>query len=257
VPGGNGSIGLGRFLSSPSDAEILVTGLTMLDALLVQHAPVDLDQMTPLARLCAEPFAIVVPAASPIRTIGDLKVALQTEPSKISWAGGPVGGVDHAGAALLALASGIAPASLNYVPFVATGDAVAATVEGKVTAAFLSTAELGASLKAGQVRVLAVASSARLPSLEAPTLAETGVDLEFANWRGLMARPGLSPADRVILEALVADVVRSARWRELVVTKGWQEAYLGPAAFATFIQAEKARLKLALKTVGVLKSGAD
>ncbi len=257
VPGGNGTVGLARFLSVPPDGDILVTGLTMLDAMLVKRAPVEFARMTPLARLCVEYYAIVVPTASPIQTLADLKTALQTEPSKISWAGGPLGGIDHAGAALLAIASGVAPVALNYVPFVTTGDAVAATVDGKVTSAFLSTVELDQAIKAEAVRVLAVAAPMRLPTLKAPTLQESGLDLEFANWRGLMARPDVSPAERRTLETLVADVVAAPRWKELVESKGWREAYLDSSAFAAFIKAEKNRMKAALKAAGFLKSGSD
>lgn len=255
APGGNGATGLGQFLGGTLDGDILVTGLTMLDAVLVKHVPVELDRLTPLARLCVEYFAVVVPANSPLKTFGDLKAALQTEPSKISWAGGPLGSIDHAGTALLAIASGIPPVALNYVAFLATGDAVAATIDGKVTAAFLSTVELNAALKAEQVRVLAVAAPARLPGLAAPTLQENGLDLDFANWRGLVARPDVPASNRRAFEALVGEVVGSLRWKDLIESKGWQEAYLEPAAFAAFMKAERIRIEAALRATGFLKPG--
>jgi putative tricarboxylic transport membrane protein len=46
------------------------------------------------------------------------------------------------------------------------------------------------------VRVLAVTGPQRVAHLGAPTLRESGVDPEFTNWRGVVAPPGISDADR-------------------------------------------------------------
>lgn len=253
VPGGNGAVGLARFAAGTPDGGVLVTGLTMLDAVLVKHGPVALDQLTPVARLCVEYFAVAVPAASPLKTIDDLKVALQTEPSRISWGGGPLGSIDHAGAALLAKAAGIPPVALNYVAFLTTPDAVAAAIDGKVGAVFLSTVELIAALKDERLRVLALAAPQRLQSPSAPTLKESGLDLEYGNWRGLVARTGAAEAERRRLDAVVTEIVTSPVWADLVESKGWQPAYLDGPAFSAFLKSEKARIKAALTATGFLK----
>ena len=101
----------------------------MLDAVLVKRSPIVLDQMTPVARLCAEYFVVAVPASSTFQSFGELRAALISNPGKVTWAGGPMGGIDHVGAALLAGAAGIDPAAINYVPFLTTPDAVTATAE--------------------------------------------------------------------------------------------------------------------------------
>jgi putative tricarboxylic transport membrane protein len=254
VPGGNGVVGLRRFATQSSDGDVLITGLTMLDAVLVKRGPAELDQLTPLARLCTEYFAVAVPTNSPLRTVEDLKVTLQTEPSRISWGGGPLGSIDHAGAALLANAIGMPPVALNYVAFLTTADAVAAAIDGKVGAIFLSTVELGAGLKDERLRVLAVAAPQRLGNSAVPTLKESGFDLEYGNWRGLVARAGASEAERRGLDAVVTEIVTSPVWADMVESKGWQPAYLDGPAFQAFLQAEKARIRAALTAAGFLKS---
>jgi putative tricarboxylic transport membrane protein len=252
VPGGNGTVGLGRFLSDPTGGQALVTGLTMLNAMLVRRSPLSLDQMAPLARLATDHFVVVVPAGSTMQSIGDLRTAFQTEPGRISWGGGPTGSIDHVGALLMASASGLPPAALNYVPFLATGDAVAALADGRVSAAFLPSAELGAAIQAGRVRVLAIASSERLSGASIPTLRESGIDLEFANWRGLVGPPGLPEDEKAANERLLTDLAGLPRWKEALESKGWQAAYLPPAAFATFLAAEHSRVKAVLTAAGVL-----
>ena len=73
---------------------------------------------------------------------------------------------------------------------------------------------LATQIEAGTVRVLAISSADRLPGLAAPTLREQGIDVEFENWRSLVAPPGISAADRADLETAVDAMVKSAEWRE-------------------------------------------
>ncbi|SDC89613.1 Tripartite tricarboxylate transporter family receptor [Actinokineospora iranica] len=51
-------------------------------------------------------------------------------------------------------------------------------------------------IQAGELRVLAVTGRARIPGVDAPTLREAGVDVEFTNWRGVVAPPGIGDGDR-------------------------------------------------------------
>jgi putative tricarboxylic transport membrane protein len=184
VPGGSGTVGLARFLSdAPSDA-LLVSGLAMLEATLVQRTPVGLDRLTPMARLSSEYFALVVPAASPVASVRDLTTAMLADPGKVAWAGGPARGLDHLAAVLFSQALGIDPIRLSYVSFLTSADAAAAIAQEKVTAAILPLGEIEAETRAGRLRVLAVTSPTRGDGSDVPTLAELGVPLELANWRG-------------------------------------------------------------------------
>jgi putative tricarboxylic transport membrane protein len=258
IPGGGGAAGLTQFLVGPVDGDVLVTGLTMVDAILVKHSPVALERLTPIARLASETYAVVVPAKSPYASMTEFVAALQTEPARIPWAGGPTGGLDHAATALLAMATSTPPQAISYVPFLTTGDAVAAAIEGRVGAAFLSAVEVEAAVKAGQLKVLGVASPRRLPGWpEVPTLHESGLDLDFANWRGLVGRPEMPRADRLRIQAMVSDLAASPRWKALLTNRNWQDSYLEPDLFTAFMKAEKARIKAALLAVGVLKGAGE
>lgn len=253
VPGGGGTVGLGQFLTESSDTTLLLTGLTMLEATIVNRSPVALDRLTPVARLSADPFAVVVPVGSPIASLRDLAAAMKADPTKISWAGGPARGVDHVAAILFVRAIGLDMVRVNYVPFLTSAEAATAVGEDHVTAAILPTAELDAELKTGRLKVLAVTGAGRSDAIDAPTLGELDVPLELVNWRGLMARPGLGTADRDRLAHLAQVIAASPRWREAIVRKGWQSAYLDPEAFTRFLRGEQVRLKEALKGAGLLK----
>lgn len=247
VPGNGGTVGLSQFVAEASDDALLVTGLTMVDATLVHRSPVRLDALTPIARLSQEPFAIAVPAASPYRTLDELRAAAVEDPGKVTWAGGPASGIDHVAAVLFMRAIDADGARLVYVPFLTSAEAAVAAAEGRVSAVFLSASEAAPEAKAGRIRLLGIASTARVEGIEAPTLAESGIALLLVNWRGILARPGLPPERRALLVSRVTGLAASAGWRELLERKGWQDAFLPPDAFAIFLSGELARVKSAVK----------
>ena len=70
VPGAGGTVGLAQFVNGAKGdgAQLMVNGLVMLGAILTNKAPVNLDMVTPIARLTGEYLAVVVPANPPSKT---------------------------------------------------------------------------------------------------------------------------------------------------------------------------------------------
>ena len=75
--------------------QLMVNGFVMVGAILLNKSPVNLTQITPIARLTAEAEVIVVPTESPLKTAKDLAERLKADPAKVTWAGGSAGGTDH------------------------------------------------------------------------------------------------------------------------------------------------------------------
>lgn len=255
VTGAGGTIGLAQFINGAKGDpnQLMVMGFVMVGAILTNKAPVNLDQVTPIARLTEETEAIAVPASSPIKTIQELAAAIKENPAKVTWAGGSAGGVDHIAAALFAQAAGADPAKINYIPFSGGGEALAAVLGGKVTAGISGYGEFESQVKAGKLRVLAVTAAARLPGVDAPTLTEAGIALKITNWRGVVAPPGLTPAQRDTLVATVEKMAKSPAWIEVLKQKGWDDALVTGDAFATLLKQETARTADVLKSVGLVK----
>lgn len=257
APGAGGTVGLSQFAGSTSNDDLLVTGLTMLDAAIVGRTPVTLDRLTPIARLVSEPYVLVVPANSPFRNLDDLRAALAAGTPKMNWGGGPVGGVDHVGTLLFLKALGLDAGRVNYVPFLTSTEAGAAALEERVHVAFLSAGEILPGLAEGKLVPLGVAAPTRLPEIPVGTLAEAGIALSYGNWRGILARSGLSDADRMRLESLVSAAVSSGSWRRFMAKRGWREAYLGGEAFGSLIRDDQIRVKEALKAAGIIRRPTD
>lgn len=117
VPGAGGTIGLAQFNNQKgSPNSLMAMGLIMVGAIETNKSKATLENVTPIARLTGEYEVIVVPAASPHKTMADLAAAWKKNPGAVSIAGGSAGGTDHMLAGLLAQEAGVDPAkSYNFV----------------------------------------------------------------------------------------------------------------------------------------------
>jgi putative tricarboxylic transport membrane protein len=256
VPGAGGSIGIAQLVNnSKGDGhQLMVMGYVMVGALLTNKSPVTLDQTTPIARLTTEYEAIVVPANSPIQNAKDLAAAIKADPAKVTWAGGSAGGVDHIAAALFAKAAGADPTKINYIPFSGGGEALAAILGGKVTAGISGYGEFESQVKAGKLRLIGLTSATKTANVDVPTIKEQGIDLEIANWRAVVAPPGISADQKKALTDAMDKLAQSKEWQELLKAKGWENAYVSGDAFAKILANEQALTKEVLTAVGLVKS---
>jgi putative tricarboxylic transport membrane protein len=256
IPGAAGTIGLARFISAERGQGdvLMLSGLIMLGAVVTHRSPVTLREVTPIARLIGEFEVIVVPAASPFRTLGDLVAAFRAAPESISWGGGSAGGTDQILAGLIADAVGVDPRRVNYIAYSGGGESLSAILGGQVSVGVNGLAELAPHIEAGAVRVLAISSTARLPGLDAPTFLEQGVDVEIENWRSVVAPPGVSAAERQQLERAVEQMVRSAPWQATLERYRWSDRYLSGTEFARFAASEEARVEGILGRLGTGQS---
>ena len=254
VTGAGGTIGIAQFVKRRGDGRALMaTGLVMAGAILTNKAPVTFAHVTPIARLTQEWQAIAVLRNSDLKTVADLVQRLKTNPGAVSWGGGSAGGADQMTAGLFARAIGADPAKMNYVAHSGGGQAMATILGGHVTLGVNSASEFLDQVQAGQMRYLAVTSDKRIPGIDAPTLRELGIDLVFSNWRGVVAPPGISAADRHALAETVERMAKSAQWQAIMKKRGWIDAYQPTAEFEAFLKDEQARVEATLRSIGLVR----
>jgi putative tricarboxylic transport membrane protein len=252
IPGAAGTIGLARFIGAEQGRGdvVMVSGLIMLGGIVTHRSPVTLGDAVPIARITGEYEVIAVPSASRFRSLKDLLDAFVARPESISWGGGSAGGSDQILAGLVADAVGVSPRRVNYIAFSGGGESMSAILGGQVSVGINGYAEFAPQLDAGTLRALAISSAERLRGVDIPTLREQGVDIEFENWRSVVAPPGVTPADRARLEGVMRAMVRSASWRDSLERYRWLDRYLDGDAFARFVDAEEARVRAILNELG-------
>ncbi|MEV1294405.1 tripartite tricarboxylate transporter substrate-binding protein [Pseudonocardia sp. NPDC049635] len=252
LPGNGGVAGLGRTISEAGNERLVMSaGLGVVGAAASRGAPVTLGDTTPIARLVEESEIVVVPGDSPIGDVHALLDAWRADPSAVRFGGGSTpGGPDHLATMALARGAGVDPARVDYLTHDGGGDLLAALLGGEVEVAVSGLGEFADQIDAGDLRVLAVTDGDRVPGVDAPTLREAGVDVEFANWRGVVAPPGLSAEARSRLEQVFARLRDTPEWRATLRTNGWRDAWLPGAEFDRFLAAEGQRVAGLLHELG-------
>jgi putative tricarboxylic transport membrane protein len=248
-------VGLAQLASQEAgkDNVLMVNGLVMVGAILTNKSAVTLENTTPIARLTGEYEVIVVPGASEIKTLADLVAKLKADPGSVAWGGGSAGGTDHILAGLIAKASGADVSKLNYVPFSGGGEALAAVMGGHVVAGISGYSEWEGQIKSGELRALAISAPERVSGIDAPTLKEQGVDVDLANWRAIVAPPGINDDQKKALIATVDAAVKSDSWKKTLAAKNWTDLYLPGDDFGKLIASENARVTEVLKGIGLVQ----
>ena len=254
VPGAGGTIGLAQLYNSKGDGSLMMTmGLVMVGAIQTNNSKVDLSRVTPLARLTGEYEVVVVPASSPYKNLGDLVAAWRADPGKVAFAGGSAGGTDHMLVGLMAKAAGIDPRKMNYVPFSGGGETLAAVLGNQVAAAVAGYGEFEAQIKAGKLRAVGISSAKPQAGIEAPTLKSQGLNVELANWRGIVAPPGISAGQKAALIGALDKMHASKEWQDVLETRKWTDLYMSGSKFDNYLKLEASRTAGILKDIGLVK----
>ncbi|MFE1261227.1 Bug family tripartite tricarboxylate transporter substrate binding protein [Streptomyces albogriseolus] len=253
LPGAGGTVGLSRLVNERGNGKLAMSmGLGVVGAVRSNHAPRTLADTTPIARLTEEQDVVVVAKDSPYRTVDDLVKAWKAAPGRLPVGGGSSpGGPDHLAPMLMARAAGIAPKDVNYIPFDGGGELLASILGSKVAFGVSGVGEYRDQIEAGELRLLAVTGPERVPGLDAPTLKESGYDVEFTNWRGVVAPPGLTDAERGKLVRLLEALHDSKEWQESMKRNGWDDAFLTGDEFGAFLAVEDKRVVSVLKELGL------
>lgn len=150
-----------------------------------------LTSFAPISLLANSPQVIVVNSASPYHTLADLIQAARAKPGQLTNASVGPASTQHIAFELLKLRAKV---SMIFVPFTGNPPALNELLGGHVDVVMANYAEVSQNIKAGNLRALAVGSSARLEWLpDAPTVAESGYPgYEVNVWYGLLA-PARTP----------------------------------------------------------------
>ena len=253
LAGAGGTVGLSRTVSEKGNGQLMMMmGLGVVGAQYTNKSEAKLDQTTPIAKLIEESGAIVVPKDSPYQTINDLVAAWKADPKAMAVGGGSSpGGPDHLLPMQLAQAVGIDPKEVNFISYDGGGDLLPALLGGKIAFGASGFGEFLDQVEAGEVRVLAISGAERVDAIDAPTLTESGIDLVFTNWRGVVAPPEISDADKAALVGALTTMHASPEWKDVLTKNGWTDAYLPADEFAPFLTEQTTAVEDTLKKLGL------
>ena len=132
-----------------------------------------LTDLAPLTQGVLVPEPMVVPAASPFRTVQELVAGAKARPGSLNFGSTGNGSMPHLAAAQLLAAAGIEAVHISYN---SGGQLATAILRNEVQFGFADLPVLLSNIQAGSMRALAVGTPQRLPWLpEVPTFIEVGM----------------------------------------------------------------------------------
>ncbi len=245
---------------------LLQRGVRAQDVLMVNSTPMVVRSLMPVYRLSWRDFtpvaavigdygALMVRADSPYTSFADLRAALQRAPRSVRFSGGSTrGGLDHLFLASVFVEVGLDPLDARYVPFDAGGKATLSLLSGEVEAMSSSVGDAIALVQAGKVRVLGVSAPERLPELpDVPTFTEQGHAIEFVNWRGFFAVPGLPEPRRRAYEDLLARMMTTPQWEQVRARNGWINNFIAGDAFVDYLEGQEVKIGALMRRLGFIE----
>jgi tripartite-type tricarboxylate transporter receptor subunit TctC len=251
-PGANGTIGLELAAKAPPDGHTLVVGQTGNLAISPGLTKVQYDpsrDFAPISLLIASPHALAIHPSLPARSLKELVALARSKPGQLNYASTGSGSAGHLGMELLKKATRI---DLLHVPYKGGTPGLTDLVAGHVAMMFTSALSTAQFQRAGKVRVIAVGSLQRSPSLpDVPTIAESGhPGFEVISWWGLLG-PAAMPKDIVAkLNGDIVKVMASQDARERIGALGADIVTSTPERFAAYIKSEQAKWGQAIKESG-------
>ncbi|HEY2816941.1 MAG TPA: tripartite tricarboxylate transporter substrate binding protein [Casimicrobiaceae bacterium] len=255
--GAGGGIGMGLVAKAKPDGYTLLIALSSISILpaadkVIGRAPLyQLDQLTPIARLTADPTVLAVRAESPWKTLQEFVDDARKRPGAINYGSSGNYGTMHMPMEMFAQSAGI---KLTHVPFTGAGPAVVALLGGTVDAVSSGPSTVIQHAKAGKLRVLASWGDKRLASLpDVPTLAESGYDAVFFQWSGLFAPAGTPEPVIAKLREAARAAAMDPKFVGALATVETPVQYLDAPEMQKFWASDAKKLSNAVTRVGKLE----
>jgi tripartite-type tricarboxylate transporter receptor subunit TctC len=244
--GAGGTVGAGQVKRSAPDGYTLFVsslGPLVIGPHLIKGVTYDaLKDFDYITVAVQAPNVLVVPVASPHKSLADLMAHQKANPDKVSFASSGNGTSDHLTAELFwqqTQTSGV------HIPYKGGGPAMADILGGQVNASFQNINAVVPHVKSGKLRALAITSTTRSPQLpDVPTLAESGIKgVDVYSWQAVAAPKGL-PADiKARLHAALVAAVNAPDVKTRLLDLGFEIVANTPEQFTAFQASEFARWK--------------
>jgi tripartite-type tricarboxylate transporter receptor subunit TctC len=242
-PCGAGVVAMSDAAHAPPDGHTIIlghVGTLAVNPYMLNNQPYDVNKdFVPVTLLAKVPNVFVIHPDVPAKNFKEFVAYVKANPGKLSYGSAGNASAGHLAMEYLKLVTGM---FITHIPYRGTGPQLTDLLAGRTQASSAGMPALGAYIRSGKLRAIAVGTQARIPVMpDVPTVQEMGYkDFETSQWYGILAPHG-TPADVVkklqeeSLKALKSSAVTERFASDSAVGGG------GPSSeFAAFIAREQA-----------------
>ena len=252
-PGAAGSIGMEFAARQPADGYTFVIGNLGPASVnpLITKVPYNMEKdFIPVSLTAVGPNILVVPSASPYKTLAELLAAARAKPGTLSFGTSGAGSMAHLGGELIMRQAQV---KMIGVPYKGGGQAVNDLLAGHLDMMVADALPVSQFIKANKLRPLAVTSSRRSPMVpEVPTFAEAGLQgLVAENWWGIFLPAGTSKAVVDNYHATLVKVMADPELKEKFAALGVEAMASTQEEFRAFLASEHSKYSKLVSDNGI------
>ena len=249
--GGGGNVGTEyAWRAAPDGYSLLVTAQAplVINKSLYAKLNFDPDTFTPVAVIATAHSVLIVHPKVPADNVQQLIAHARANPDRLNYSSPGVGNPGHLTAELFKSMAGV---KIVHVPYNGTGPALAGLVGGQVDLLWGQLSSALPYIRAGKLKLLAVASEKRNPMLpNTAVVAETLPGFLSATWWGMVAPPATHQAIAEKVAAAIAEMPKQPDFAKRIADMGFEPGTGTPAEMAVFMRQERERWGGVVKAVG-------
>ncbi|HRL21252.1 MAG TPA: tripartite tricarboxylate transporter substrate binding protein [Alcaligenes sp.] len=213
----------------------------------LQYDPSAFTYVGGLARF---PLMLAVPQGSPYKTLADLLAAARAEPEKLTASSAGSGSPHHLA---LEMFEQLTDTKITHVPYKGAAPAIQDLLGGQVDMSFVDSAAALSNIKAGKLRVLGVATPARIDLLpDVPTMAEAGVkNFQAYAWQGMVGPKGMDAQANQRMSQVLMQALQDPAIAQRIRDMGVEPMPMTSEQFRSFAERERSEWAGVIQRAGI------
>jgi tripartite-type tricarboxylate transporter receptor subunit TctC len=195
-PGGAGVVAMAEAAHAPPDGQTIIlghVGTLAVNPYMLANQPYDVNKdFVPVTLLAKVPNVFVIHPEVPAKNFKEFVAYAKANPGKLSYGSAGNASAGHLAMEYLKLVTGM---FITHIPYRGTGPQLTDLLAGRTQASSAGMPALGAHIRSGKLRAIAVGTHQRIAALpDVPTVQEMGYkDFETSQWYGILAPAGTPP----------------------------------------------------------------
>jgi tripartite-type tricarboxylate transporter receptor subunit TctC len=241
-PGGAGTVAMQEAAHAAPDGHTIIlghVGTLAVNPYMLKNQPYDVNKdFVPVTLLAKVPNVFVIHPDVPAKNFKEFVAYAKANPGKLNYGSAGNASAGHLAMEYLKLVTGM---FITHIPYRGTGPQLTDLLSGRTQASSAGLPALGAHIRSGKLRAIAVGTQQRIAALpDVPTVAEMGYkDFETSQWYGILAPAGTPPEIVKRMQEESFKALKSSAVTERFATDSAVGGGGTSAEFAAFIAREQ------------------